>query len=91
MLAFVNAAFLGAGANVWGPNTLITGVIVIALIIPVFAYRHYLQDKGQFPSEMLKDLGLQGRDLGVRKAGMLPYLALLGGIAIVVVTTLIFK
>jgi hypothetical protein len=40
---------------------------------------------------MLKDLGLQGRDLGVRKAGMLPYLALLGGIAIVVVTTLIFK
>src|SRR5215468_2020677 len=91
VLAFVNAAFLGAGANVWGPNTLITGVIIIALIIPVFAYRHWLQDKGQFPNEMLKDLGLQGRDLGVRKAGMLPYLALLGGIAIVVVTTLIFK
>jgi amino acid transporter len=91
VLAFVNAAFLGAGANVWGPNTLITGVIVIALIIPVFVFRHYIQDKGQFPNEMLKDLGLQGRDLGVRKAGMLPYLALLGGIAIVVVTTLIFK
>jgi amino acid transporter len=91
VLAFVNAAFLGAGANVWGPNTLITGVIIIALIIPVFAFRHYLQDKGQFPNEMLKDLGLQGRDLGVRKAGMLPYLALIGGIAIVVVTTLIFK
>ena len=31
---------------------------------------------------MLVDLGLEGRDLGQKKAGMLPYLTLLAGIAI---------
>ncbi|MBU9696662.1 APC family permease [Rhodobacteraceae bacterium HSP-20] len=84
VLAFVNALFLGAGAKVWGyENALWSGVVFAALILPVFWYRHYLQDKGQFPAEALEDLGLSNGDLGPRKAGMLPYLALIAGAAVV--------
>jgi amino acid transporter len=84
VLAFVNALFLGAGAKVWGySNALWAGVIFAALIIPVFWYRHYVQDGGKFPPEAMEDLGLSNGDLGERKAGMLPYLALLLGAAIV--------
>jgi amino acid transporter len=84
ILAFVNALFLGAGAKVWGyENALWSGLIFAALIIPVFWYRHYLQDGGKFPKEAYDDLGLKEGDLGERKAGMLPYLTLLAGAAVV--------
>ncbi len=84
MLAFVNALFLGAGAKVWGySSALWVGLVFAALIIPVFFYRHYIQDGGQFPPEALEDLGLSNGDLGEKKAGILPYLALLLGAAIV--------
>jgi amino acid transporter len=84
LLAFVNALFLGAGAKVWGyENALWSGLIFAAFIIPVFWYRHYLQDGGKFPKETYEDLGLAEGDMGVRKAGMLPYLALLAGAAVV--------
>ncbi|MBL4926861.1 APC family permease [Fuscibacter oryzae] len=87
VLAFVNALFLGAGAKVWGySNALISGLIFAALIIPVFWYRHYYCDKGVFPPEAMEDLGLGNDDttLGPRKAGFLPYLALILGAAIVI-------
>ena len=59
VLAFVNALFLGAGAKVWGySNALWSGVIFAALILPVFAFRHYVQDNGHFPKEATEDLGL---------------------------------
>ena len=84
ILAFVNALFLGAGAKVWGySNALWVGFILAAMILPVFAYRHYVRDGGKFPAEAMADLGLTGQDLGVKKAGMLPYLTLLAGLAIV--------
>ena len=84
VLAFVNALFLGAGAKVWGyENALWSGVVFAALILPVFWFRHYVQDKGQFPPEALEDLGVTNGDLGPRKAGMLPYLALVAGAAVV--------
>ncbi|GLS88226.1 permease [Cypionkella aquatica] len=85
VLAFVNALFLGAGAKVWGyENALWSGLVFAALIIPVFCYRHYVQDKGHFPKEAMEDLGLSDHgDLGPRKAGMLPYLTLLAGAAVV--------
>jgi amino acid transporter len=83
-LAFVNALFLGAGAKVWGyENALWSGLIFAAFIIPVFWYRHYMQDGGKFPKEAYDDLGLKEGDLGERKAGMLPYLALVAGAAVV--------
>ena len=85
VLAFVNALFLGAGAKVWGyENALWSGLVFAALIIPVFWYRHYMQDGGHFPKEAMEDLGLSDHgDLGPRHAGMLPYFALLAGAAVV--------
>ena len=84
VLAFVNALFLGAGAKVWGyENALWSGLVFAALIVPVFWYRHYVQDGGKFPAGALKELGLADGDMGERKAGMLPYLALLAGAAVV--------
>ncbi|MFZ5675782.1 MAG: APC family permease [Pseudomonadota bacterium] len=91
VLAFVNAMFLGAGAKVWGYSTALwVGFVLAALIIPVFAYRHYVQDGGRFPPEALADLGLKDGELGERKAGMLPYLALAGGLIVVLAANWIF-
>ena len=84
LLAFVNALFLGAGAKVWGySSALWVGLIFAALIIPVFYYRHFIQDGGKFPAGALEELGLKDGDMGERKAGMLPYLALALGAAVV--------
>lgn len=91
VLSFVNALLLGAGANVWGEGTLRSGIIAALLILPVFAFRHYVQDKGKFPAEMLEDLHLTSRDLSVRRAGMLPYLTLAGGIAVAFIANQIFQ
>ena len=84
ILAFVNALFLGAGAKVWGyENALWSGLIFASFILPVFWFRHYLQDGGKFPKEAYDDLGLPYGELGERKAGMLPYLALILGAGVV--------
>ena len=82
LLGFVNLALMGLGADVWGAGTLLTGVLVSAMIIPVFLYRHYVQDKGVFPASMLEDMHLN--DSGViNRAGVLPYLTLAAGVAVV--------
>jgi len=84
ILAFVNALFLGAGAKVWGYNSALwVGFIFAALIFPVFYFRHYIQDGGKFPQGALDDLGLIGGDMGERKAGMWPYIALIAGAIVV--------
>ncbi len=91
VLAFVNIGFMGAGAKVWNPNALWYGLIAAALIIPVFYFRHYIQDGGKFPARMLDDLGVQSGSIGERKAGMLPYLALAGGIIVMLAANWIFQ
>jgi amino acid transporter len=84
VLAFVNALFLGAGAKVWGyENALWSGLVFAALIVPVFWFRHYVQDGGKFPKEAYDDLGLPYGEMGEKKAGFLPYLVLLLGAALV--------
>jgi len=83
ILAFVNAFLLGAGANVWGDGTLGSGIIAVLLIIPVFVFRHYVQDRGRFPARMMEDLGLRPGEIGEKRAGMLPYVTLLAGIGAV--------
>jgi amino acid transporter len=96
ILAFVNAFLMGAGAAVWdlhpdsGIDPLWVGLIAAAVIIPVFWYRHYVQDGGRFPPAMMEDLGIMdGNDLGPRRAGVLPYLALIGGIGVMILAKLI--
>lgn len=88
LLAFVNALFLGAGAKVWGySGALWSGLIFASFILPVFWFRHYYQDGGRFPREAMEDLGLppdgDTSHLGERRAGILPYLALIAGAVVV--------
>jgi len=90
VLSFVNAGFMGAGAKVWNPYALWAGLIMAALILPVFLFRHYVQDKGKFPPRMLEDLGIDHTSLGQRKAGILPYLTLAAGVAVVLITNWVF-
>ncbi|MDF2764184.1 MAG: amino acid permease [Rhodospirillales bacterium] len=90
VLSFVNAFLLGAGANVWGQGTLLAGVIAIALIIPVFLFRHYVQDRGHFPAQMLEDLRVGPSGLSERRAGALPYLTLAAGLAVTLIAYWIF-
>jgi amino acid transporter len=90
VLSFVNLVFMGAGAKVWNPIALWAGLIAAALIIPVFCFRHYVQDGGKFPARMMEDLGLKEGDLGHKKAGMLPYVVLVAGIAVVLISNWIF-
>src|SRR5580704_7292685 len=86
VLSFVNLAFMGFGADVYGSGTLKTGLIFAALIIPVFVYRHYIQDRGTFPPEMAEDLEMVGGEQIVNRAGFWPYAVLVLGIAVVAIT-----
>ncbi|MBN9697892.1 MAG: APC family permease [Zoogloea sp.] len=84
LLGFVNLALMGMGADIWGEGTLKAGLLFAALIIPVFIYRHFIQDKGVFPATMLDDMHLSADEEGVsNRAGILPYLTLAAGVGIV--------
>ncbi len=91
MFAYVNAMFLGAGAKVWNPHALWAGLITAAMIVPVFWFRHYVQDGGKFPDHMFKDLGLTTAEVKNKRAGILPYLALIAGATIVLVSNWFFQ
>ena len=86
ILSYVNLALMGLGADIWGAGTLKAGLIFATLIIPVFIYRHYVQDKGVFPTAMLEDMHLDTHEDKVSsRAGILPYVALVAGVAVVYV------
>ena len=63
--------------------------------VPVTPGRHYVQDKGRFPSAMLEDLLVGGTPLikarAETKAGILPYLTLAAGVAVVLIANYFFK
>ena len=86
ILSFVNLAFMGLGADVYGAGTLTTGLVFAALIVPVFVYRHYIQDKGSFPPDMAGDLDTVNGERIVKRAGIWPYAVLILGIAVVAIT-----
>jgi amino acid transporter len=91
VFAFVNAVFMGAGAEIWNPVALLAGICASLLIIPVFMFRHYIQDRGKFPERMLEDLGINSMtQLKTRKAGMLPYLTLAAGAVVVLISDYVF-
>jgi hypothetical protein len=56
------------------------------LFIPVFIFRHYIQDKGSFPPDMAEDLGHTGGSTILKRAGIWPYVVLAAGVAVVAVT-----
>ena len=77
VFGFINMIFLGAGADVWGEGTLRNGLVAAALILPVFLFRHYVQDGGKFPDEGGDaENAVRERKL-TKRAGALPYIALL--------------
>jgi amino acid transporter len=84
ILSFVNLALMGLGADIYGAGTLTAGLVFASLIIPVFLYRHYVQDKGVFPEEMAEDMHI-GDDDGVKRAGVLPYVVLAAGVLVVII------
>jgi amino acid transporter len=84
-LGYVNLFLLGMGANIWGSGTLISGLIVAVLIIPVFAYRHYYIDGGQFPKQTFEDIAGIDETQVRTQAGILPYAALALGVAVVTI------
>ena len=86
VLGFVNLAFMGMGADVTGVGALRSGLIFAALIVPVFVYRHYLQDKGQFPPSMVEDLEISPGQQIVRRAGIWPYVTLVLAVLVLLVT-----
>jgi hypothetical protein len=59
-------------------------------MVDAAAPAHFIQDKGVFPADMLADLTADGRVLGERKAGMLPYITLAAGVITVAIGYLIF-
>jgi amino acid transporter len=85
VLGFVNLFIIGMGSDLWGPRTLLSGLVLSALIIPVFAWRHYITDKGVFPASMEEDMRLDFEAAGepAKRAGILPYLALAGASLVV--------
>lgn len=88
VLAFVNALLLGWGSSVWGAGALVFGLVGASVIVPVFIYRHFVQDRGVFPATMYEDLpATDGGRSGVleRRAGIRPYLVIAGGVAMVVI------
>jgi amino acid transporter len=90
-LSFVNLILMGLGADVWGKGTLVTGIAVVALIVPVFAWRHYVIDKGHFPAAMTDDLHLE-TEPGVKSgAGVLPYVTVVAGVVVVVVARMVAR
>ena len=56
LCGYANLVFVGAGANLQGEGTLCDGLIAMLLIVPVFAFRHYLQDRGRFPAGSALDM-----------------------------------
>jgi amino acid transporter len=91
VLAYFNAMLMGAGAKTWGsPALLWYGLGAAALALPIFWFRHYVQDKGQFPPHMLRDLGVTAGQLGERRAGVWPYVVLITGLAVMIVAHFVF-
>ena len=86
VLGFVNLALMGLGADIYGAGTLTAGLVFASLIIPVFLYRHYVQDKGRFPDSMTQDMHLDDQlPDGGNRAGVLPYVTLIAAVVVVYV------
>ena len=86
VLSFVNLALMGVGADMLGKGTLYTGLVCVALILPVFAWRHYVVDKGRFPEDMVDDLHLRPEPGVKTGAGYLPHLTVVAGIVVIAVS-----
>ena len=83
VLGYVNLFIIGMGSDIWGRGTLASGLVLSTLIIPVFAWRHYVVDRGRFPAAMALDMhpDFDAAQAPRSNSGVRPYLALAGGAA----------
>jgi amino acid transporter len=83
VLGYVNLFIIGMGSDIWGRGTLASGLVLSTFIVPVFAWRHYVVDKGRFPAAMAMDMhpDFDAAQAPRSASGMRPYLALAGGAA----------
>ncbi|CAF3030585.1 unnamed protein product [Rotaria sp. Silwood2] len=91
ILSYVNLVFLGMGSDIWGTGALVTGLAFAVFIIPVFLIRHYIQDKGYFPVSTMDNTDADDEKSVTNRAGILPYLALVMGVVVVIVSRLFAK
>ncbi len=80
---YLDLAFIGAGADLQGEGTLRNGLIAMLLIVPVFLYRHYWQDRGRFPARMTQDMTVEPGSGASGARRLLPYGALLLAVLVV--------
>ncbi|KVE32443.1 APC family permease [Burkholderia sp. TSV86] len=76
---YANLVYVGVGADLQGTGTLRNGLIAMLLIVPVFVYRHYWQDRGRFPEQMARDISLTISQRS-RWLDIAPYAALAGAV-----------
>ncbi|SMG02208.1 APC family permease [Burkholderia singularis] len=76
---YANLVYVGVGADLQGKGTLRNGLIAMLLIVPVFVYRHYWQDRGRFPEQMDRDISLTISQRS-RWFDIAPYAALVGAV-----------
>ena len=89
--AFINAAFMGAGAKVWNPMALRAGLIATTLTSLEPDTGHDVLDGGRFRPQILADLQVAPGARMERRAGLLPYLTLAGGVAVVLIANWVFQ
>ncbi|WP_294145473.1 APC family permease [uncultured Selenomonas sp.] len=77
VLSFCNVAFLGVAAAYFGASNILAGLIICSLIVPVFLFRHYIQDKGQFPQSTLEE---EEDGTFQKKCGIFPYITLIAAV-----------
>ena len=90
VLSFVNLVFMGAGAKTWNPVALWAGLAAVGLIIPVFCFRHYLQDRGRFPTQGSDAFALGDAGTAVKRAGIWPYLTMATGAVVLFLSNWFF-
>jgi len=90
VFGFLNLVFLGGGADIWGPGTLRNGVVAALVSIPLFWFRHYIQDKGRLPQAAVDEQQWSISNTTSR-AGAWPYMCLLLGVLIICIAHLLAK
>jgi amino acid transporter len=87
---FFDMFLIGIGAQAYGNGVLVGGFITVFLILPVFAFRHYVVDKGKFPAAFSADVQPGGPVSTVTfRAGIWPYVAIAGAVAAVALGNLV--
>lgn len=91
VFSYLNIAFMGAYAGSVESGPVFSGFVWAMVIIPVFLYRHYVVDKGVFPSHIYKDLQCNQGKTPKKNADVLPYITIIGGVGVFILSFLRFQ